>query len=278
MKYRYILIHYHIFKNAGSTVEWILEKLFGNSFRTIEPAFGGDGVVKSELVRFVQENREVAALSSHHFGLPAPRHERLKFVEICFLRHPLDRLQSMYHYYRRLENSTDITVKKALELSLPDYLRWLRANQPYNLINLQTCILGNRGRYFFPPSPHHLDRAVACMRELAVLGMVKRFDDSMIVAEHFMRPYFGDLDLSYIWQNTRPHGPSTLAERLDEMRLKCGDELYAEIEKWNQLDLQLFAAAEEEFERRLQFVPDIKQRRREFQSRCAALQRQFQTA
>ena len=96
-------------------------------------------------------------MSGHLFCLPAPKHERYRFLELCFLRHPLDRLQSAYHYTRRLENTDDINVAQARALSLPDYLLWLRENQPYNLINVQTCVLGNRGRYFFPPSPYHLE-------------------------------------------------------------------------------------------------------------------------
>ena len=274
MKCRYILLHYHIFKNAGSTIAWVLERVFGNAFRLIEASFDEGTIVKSELIQFVRENRQVAALSGHHFCLPAPRHKRYRFVEFCLLRHPMDRHQSIWQYYRRLERSTNPTVAKAQELSLPDYLLWLRSNQPYNLINVQTCVLGNRGRYFFPPAPCHLDRAVATMRELAILGLVERMDDGLIVAEHFLRPYFGKLDLSYISQNTRPERPSTLAERLDEMRRLCGESLYCELEALNRLDFQLLAAAEGEFDRRIQVIPDMEQRRQDFQARCDALLRQ----
>ena len=152
MKRRFILVHYHIFKNAGTTIAWILERNFGNAFDAIK-ADGEKGVIpNSELVRFVRRNRQIAAVSSHHFRLPALKHERFRLLELCLLRHPLDRLRSMYDYYRRLENPADLSAVKARGLSMPDFLAWLRENQLYNLANVQTCILGNSGRYFFPPA------------------------------------------------------------------------------------------------------------------------------
>lgn len=278
MRHRYILIHYHIFKNAGTTIAWALERAFGHSYRSVDEDFDHGRVPTSELVRFVKQNRQVAALSGHLFCLPAPKHERYRFLELCFLRHPLDRLQSAYHYTRRLEDTGDINVAQARALSLPDYLLWLQENQPYNLINVQTCVLGNRGRYFYPPSPHHLQRAIACMCELAVLGIVERFDDGLIAGEFYLRPVFPDLDLSYVSQQVRPGRPATLAERLDEMRKQCGDDLYRKLETWNDLDLQLLEAAEAEFERRFQFIPHREQRRHDFYARCDALRDHRMTA
>ena len=34
---RRVIFHYHIFKNAGSTVEWCLRQSFGNRFERIDP-------------------------------------------------------------------------------------------------------------------------------------------------------------------------------------------------------------------------------------------------
>jgi len=103
-------------------------------------------------------------------------------------------------------------------------------------------------------------------------------NDSLIVAEHFLRPYFGERDLSCISQHIRPNRPATAVERLEEIRRLCGDSLYAEVEALSQLDLQLLAAAEEEFGRRLQYIPDVEQRRQDLQARCDALLRQLRVA
>jgi hypothetical protein len=272
MKRKFILIHYHLFKNGGTTIEWALKKNFGNAFQAIH-AEGETGVVDNKaLLHFLRENPHVTAITSHQLRLPAPKHERFRFLEICFVRHPLDRLQSMYHYYRRVEDSTNTNVAMARKLRLREFLVWLRENQPFNVINAQTCFLGNSGRYFFPPSPQHLQHAIACLQELAVVGSVDRFDDSMIVAEHFLQPVFPKLELSYVVQNTRSGRPDTLAERLEKMREECGDEFFAELGRLNELDLQLVESAEAELNRRLRFVPSLDQRRCDFTARCVALQ------
>ena len=102
------------------------------------------------------------------------------------------------------------------------------------------------------------------MQELAVVGLVERFDDSMVTAEHFLQPSFPDLDLSYVAQNVDPARRGTLAERLETMREECGPRLFAQLEQLNELDLQLVAATEVELDRRLQFVPDPSRQRDNF--------------
>ena len=62
---RHVLIHHHIYKNAGSTVDTILKKHFGELHKSIE---AGDpaGTVPPHLLRqFVVDNPGMRAMSSH---------------------------------------------------------------------------------------------------------------------------------------------------------------------------------------------------------------------
>lgn len=271
MKRRFVLVNYHIFKNAGTTIEWILERNFGNALRVIDEP-GERGVIpNSELLRMIRKEPHLQALSSHHFRLPAPKHERYRFLEICLVRHPLDRLQSIYHFYRRRQGVNEPVDLKAQQSSLPEFLTWLLENRPFEIINPQTCIMGNHGRYFFPPAPRHLDRAIACMQELAVTGIVERFDDTLLVAERFLTPVFPQLDLSYVPQNARPDRNTQLSDRLDEIRAECGARLFAELVKCSDLDMELFKATEAELDRRLQSVRNVDSRRANFDARRASL-------
>ena len=34
-----------------------------------------------------------------------------------------------------------------------------------------------------------------------ILGIVDRFDESLVIAEQMLKPYFPDIDISYIQQN-----------------------------------------------------------------------------
>ena len=60
---RFVILHYHIFKNAGTTVENLLQKNFPHSFARFE----GDGLdaqlSAAELLDYVREHPQV---QRHH--------------------------------------------------------------------------------------------------------------------------------------------------------------------------------------------------------------------
>jgi hypothetical protein len=274
MERRDILLHYHIFKNAGTTMDWILRRNFGGDFTEIHEA-GEQGLLFSEeIIRFLVAHPQFKALSSHHFRLPPPRDDRFNIVEICFLRDPRDRIRSMYHYYRLIENPPEgSTASMVRGFSLPEFWVWLRDNQPFNAINPQTNLLGASGESLYPPSARHLAKAVARMKKIRMLGLVERFDDSMVVAEYcFLHAMFPGIDLSYDVQNVTVGRRATLAERLEKMRSDCGQDNFDEMTRLNQLDRQLVAAAERELDRRLAYVPNLAQRLEALHNRCVAHQ------
>ena len=68
---RFLIVHYHIFKNGGSTVASILEREFENNFATVH---GPDDVSVVDLVslsNFVSSHDGVQAISSHHLRYPS---------------------------------------------------------------------------------------------------------------------------------------------------------------------------------------------------------------
>jgi hypothetical protein len=69
---RFVLLHYHVFKNAGSTIEDILDHSFGERFGTLETAVGGGLVSNQDLIRYLDERPGLRALSSHQIRYPMP--------------------------------------------------------------------------------------------------------------------------------------------------------------------------------------------------------------
>ena len=47
---RFVLLHYHIFKNAGSTIEDILDHSFGDRFGKLETPVGEGTISQSDLI------------------------------------------------------------------------------------------------------------------------------------------------------------------------------------------------------------------------------------
>jgi hypothetical protein len=60
---RHVILHYHIFKNAGSTVRSILEQNFGPRFASVESEHPDDVVSHDALLRFL-ERQPTSVLSS----------------------------------------------------------------------------------------------------------------------------------------------------------------------------------------------------------------------
>lgn len=97
---RYVLVHYHIFKNAGSTIEYVLQRAFGNRFRAVHGPQPDSVLFGVDLARFLAKNPEVTAVSSHHLKYPLPVLPRTQIFDCCFLRDPIQRLWSMHKYLR----------------------------------------------------------------------------------------------------------------------------------------------------------------------------------
>ncbi len=93
------------------------------------------------------------------------------------------------------------------------------------------------------------------------------FDESLTTAESFLKPAFRRVSLEYVPQNVTRAAPRS-TERL--IRL-WGADLYEDLARFNQFDLELFRRAENEIRRRFALLPNPQFRLHDFRSRCARL-------
>jgi hypothetical protein len=255
---RNVILHYHIFKNAGSTLCTALERNFGRNFAQLHSPRHDQRLSGEALLEFVHAQPEVAAISSHHLSPPAPTSDSVRFQEILIIRDPLDRIRSMYDFYRRSRINNDPLTMEAKQFSLPEFLEYVLETRPFLLINSQTNVVANAGTKI--PSEDDLSRAVAILRATAVVGVVENYDLCVLLAEHALRPLFPELDLSYVRKNVTPSRAKDLQSRLHQFRSDCGDKLFTKLVESNRLDMDLAAAARSESARRWQ---EIKTRRGE---------------
>jgi hypothetical protein len=92
---RSIIIHYHLFKNAGTSVDSVLEKSFGASWRNFDNKNSSARFSPKEFEKINLEHPELKAFSSHQIVPPIPKGS-LRVYPIIFLRHPIDRIKSAY--------------------------------------------------------------------------------------------------------------------------------------------------------------------------------------
>jgi hypothetical protein len=240
-KMRFVLVHYHIFKNAGTTVERILEREFPGTFARLHGP-GSDATLDAEdLTSFLDDHPHVQAVTSHHLRYPAPVMRNAVVFDCCFLRHPLDRLDSLYSYYRRIDSNAQVTQ------------------------------IANRGAFTRPASVADLERAVQTVRNMALPGLVEMFQESMVAAEYFMRPAFPSIRLGSGPANVSRQIMPGAPEREQRLIRVWGRELHREITRLNELDIELTEQTRHEIRRRLSMMPAASDRVAEFGDRCTAL-------
>jgi hypothetical protein len=266
---RHVLVHHHIFKNAGSTIDWILHRAFATGYLDHEDAAAVGLLDTRAVLQYLRQHSEIRAFSRHHLPFATMKVDGFAFLDIVLVRHPIDRLRSVYDFYRRQADALDVIGRSAKAMGLGVFLRHLMERWPNQVNDAQVTMIANGGYYARPPSRSDLQRASAVLEEAALAGTVESFDDSMISAEYYLAPTFSELNLAYMVQNVSEARLPTLDDRLAMVREQCGQRCYARLLALNELDIELAQVAEAEVSRRLALVPSLDTRRKDFQRRCA---------
>jgi hypothetical protein len=265
---RRVILHYHLMKNAGTTITAVLEREFGEGYRDVHRATEG-AIFAPEVRAVVDSVPGLRALSSHHFRFPGPRDDsQVMFFDCCPLRHPIDRLVSLYTFFRHSPSESS-PGNLAGSSDVRTFLEMLMERFPNYAYNVQTGFLVNGGR-FRGLSAIDLDDAVAVVRRSTLPIVVHRLDESLTLAEYFLGPALPGLQLHFTPQNVaRPlHGD--LASREAALRAELGPS-YERLALFNAYDLQLVAAADDEIDQRIAVVPDFARRLADFRARCRAV-------
>jgi len=270
-----VCIHIHLFKNAGSTVDWILRRSFGGRFQRFDRLDDPANIYTGhDLERYLHKNPRALAVSSHQLRFPLPEIPCTRLFPIVFIRHPLDRALSVYSFERRQGGIAPGNLK-AMMSSLEGYLRWRLSQHAAGVVtNFQVLslswyhgILRENDRL----DERHLATAWERLRGCAVAGVVERFDESLVAAEWILKPFHPALDMAYRPQNVTPGRLRSREERIASGRREIGRALFDRIETLNDLDLELYHLANEELDRRIALIPDFETRLEAFRERCRQL-------
>jgi hypothetical protein len=172
---RVVLAHGHIFKNAGTTLDWSLERNFGEAFLDHRD----DKIMREHGTRHVSEllvqRPELKALSSHHLVHRMPEVEDCLIVPIYLLRHPIERIDSVYNFERRQEADT-AGARAAKEKSFREYVAWrMQSGVPRTIRNYQTIYLAGVHNYSedFEPGLGIFGTAMGTVRANPLIGAVE---------------------------------------------------------------------------------------------------------
>ena len=230
-----LVIHYHLFKNAGTSVDEALAQAFPGGWTQFDPR-PEESLSPQELADFAEANPQFLAISSHTAMVDLPAIDR-NVVPLILLRHPLDRVRSIYDF-ERLQNAETLGAQRARTSGIAEYVRW-RVNRPgdHSITNFQTHRLSAAGSGGEPFS-----RALDALYRLPFVGLVEHFEPSLARFERLVRQLFPAASLEVHTANVTAHIDS-LADRVNELRERLGREAFEELAAANQDDLLLWHEA-----------------------------------
>lgn len=199
---RTVVLHYHLFKNAGTSFDTILQDNFGDRWVTKEFAPPEHG--HPELVAdWIRQHPDADAFSTHTAFGPIPKLDGINVVSVLFLRDPIERIRSVYKFEQSQNISTWETTLAA-EDSFEGYVRARLAVQgDRQCRNFQTDRLAS----YVPGLEPELDRAIMGLKELSLVGFVDDFDQSITQLAAILRPYFPEFAWKQVRENASPKGP-----------------------------------------------------------------------
>jgi hypothetical protein len=243
---RKILVHYHLFKNAGTTVDGILDRNFHG-----EGPYPWSTVSPNEVLNYALANPALQAISSHQARLPLPQHSSITFLPILFLRHPIDRFASVYEFERRQpEDSMSPSVAIARNGGLAAFANWAVASRSTAVCrNFHVAHLASAQHDMREARATHSDylQALAHLKSLPFFGLVESCDESLQRLQAFLRPHVGEFNIDFTIENFNPQRKATLDERLAQVENELGPSLYRELLERNALDLLLYTEAQKLF-------------------------------
>ena len=236
-----IVAHYHLFKNAGTSVDAILAQNFGSAWHKIEfkkiPQRSNSSLVREWLLN----NPEISAFSSHTALFPLPKLDNISLIPIVFLRHPLVRLSSAYKFERQHKKVLNQSIKLAHKYDFAGYL-----NHQLDRVQNRSCRNFQTYRLSLMSSESdlsELERAIKGLNTLPIVGIVEEFDLSMKYYAQAIAQHYPSFTVQSVHKNITSQKSVSLSEKLDAVRSSLDRATYQRLLDCNQDDLQLHEAA-----------------------------------
>jgi len=236
---RIVLLHHHLFKNAGTTLDWILKRNFNNQFidhRNNDQMRRGTDY----LTRYIIENEKVSAISSHHMPSDLFNINNIHIIRLIMFRHPIERVLSVYNFERKQPNNISEGSAMASKKSFSDYVAWRLARVGDQVIkNYHIASLLNISSSV-KISDELMNKALSKLDNDFLYGAVELFDKSLILMEDELKQYFNDFDVSYRRMNVTKKEKLSTGELIEVVKKNLPSDLFELLSNENYYDLKLY--------------------------------------
>jgi len=254
---RFVILHYHILKNAGSTIEEALDHSFGERFARLDSATARDHTINAaSVLDFVRANPSLEAVTSHQIRYPMPVARGILFFDICFVRDPIDRVWSMYDYFRKRPAEGDPVSDLANSTGPGEFVAGMVRDFALQIRNVQVNLIAAAGDSD-EPTEADLDLATRRMMDATMPGVVDMFHESVAAGQYRLRTIFPRIDFACEPENVSRSGDAPKRPSLREL---CDRQVWDELMRINALDFELVERVRAEVRRRcsvMHALPDL---------------------
>ena len=235
---RNVILHFHLFKNAGTSLDALLKENFPTQWLTKE--FESNKALNHlQLVDWIKQFPEAACFSSHTAKLPPPEIEGVNIFPLIFMRHPIDRIASVYLFEKK-QGGDGKWPTIARNTSFKGYLeeRLIRSAD-------RQCINFHVERFasMFPNNiGSEFERAKLAVETLPFVGIVEDYEGSIRRMTEWLKPHFPSFKANVHRLNTTRDSELSLERKLEAIREEVGDEIYDLLLEKNFQDLSLYDA------------------------------------
>lgn len=240
---RKLIVHYHLFKNAGSSVDAILKDSFGERWAEFDTEDPAAKILPERLEEYIRSNPGLRAISSHQALPPIPLGEDYEIFPLLFVRHPLDRARSAYLFEWQKQLGLEVpkgTFAQYVEEKLTTGTGAISNFHVYQFSNLAT---GGEKPKHDPVPETRLAMAKEFLSSLPFFGLVEQFQESLVRAHFYLKYHFPEIRMVNRTVNSTQNTASHLDARLIAIRAELGAEVYGLLERRNLLDLALYQYA-----------------------------------
>ena len=250
---REVLVHMHIFKNAGTSVDVMLQQSLGDRFAEIDPAEAGACLTQHDLARELELKPHLQALSSHQLRQPLAEAGPARLIPYIMLRHPIDRLHSIWKFERTPERQAapvGLITEWAAALDFAAFIdQCLQSEWTQSIIsNYQTRLCGTvlaegeTEQWNTPTGPAHMLEAMRFLDRIPSVGVVERFGCSIRHLHATTRLQFPALRPIIVHSNqSYPESPPE--KRRQMVAAELGKTRYEALLDLNAMDLALHRMA-----------------------------------
>jgi hypothetical protein len=250
------LIHYHIYKNAGSSIDRLLRDSLGDAWTTFEDPTGGDIVDCNRLREFLAEHPNIRAVSSHRARPPLPTPSARPLV---MLRHPIDRARSVFCFARLDRTQPDHAIART-----GNFRRYVEHFLPrrdtgvvirnYQVVHLSAASVRCDNIQLAHATASDLIQAKALLAEWRVFGLVRQFAESCRLFNAHYGGAFPQLRLYDIHENVSTDVTLSDMDALNLARDELGPATFERLMDANRLDLELYLFAQQLFAEHIRLV------------------------